>query len=431
VASGGKVNRKFIIILAAVLLIGGTTLAYAFEQRLRTTADLDREIRMAREVAATIRENTVVPTDQRVRAGENFSAALQKFGLSAEEAAGASAAAQRTFNLRQVRAGNTITVGRSVEGRLREIDYKIDTERMLRITPEDTGYSAQIREIPSRVEVVAVSGTLEDSLFNAVEDSGERAELAMRLAQIFGYDLDFYTDPRKGDTFRVVMEKRKYANGQTASYGRIFAAEYNNGGKKYQALLFHDPAGQPGYYTADGKSLQKALLRSPLKFGAAITSHFSKARFHPILKTYRAHMGTDYGAPIGTPVQSIGSGHVVFAGRKGGEGNMVQVAHANGYETMYLHLSKMFVRAGERIEIGKTIGLVGSTGLSTGPHLDFRILQRGQYKNFEKLGLPPSDPVSKKNWPEFAELRGKWLPLLKNPELLQARAFSTGGVAAR
>jgi len=425
------VNRRFIVILVAVFLAGSATLTYAFERRLKSASNLVQEIRLAREEAATIRENTVVPTDQRVRAGENFSAALEKFGLSPEEAAGASAAAQRAFNLRQVRAGNTITVGRSVEGRLREIDYKIDTERMLRITPEDTGYSAQIREIPSRIQVVAVSGTLEDSLFNAVEDAGESAELAMRLAQIFGYDLDFYTDPRKGDVFRVVMEKRKYANGKTASYGKIFAVEYNNGGRKYQALLFHDPAGQPGYYTTDGKSLQKAFLRSPLKFGATITSHFSKARFHPILKTVRAHMGTDYGAPIGTPVQSIGSGKIVFAGRKNGEGNMVQVSHANGYETMYLHLSKMFVRPGEGIEIGKTIGLVGSTGLSTGPHLDFRIMQHGQYKNFERLGLPPSDPVSKKNWPEFAEVREKWLPPLKNPELLQAIAVPTGNVAAR
>ena len=142
-------------------------------------------------------------------------------------------------------------------------------------------------------------------------------------------------------------------------------------------------------------------------------------------------MGTDYGAPIGTPVQSIGSGRVTFAGRKSGEGNMVQVSHANGYETMYLHLSKMFVRPGEHIEIGKTIGLVGSTGLSTGPHLDFRIMQHGQYKNFERLGLPPSDPVAKKNWPEFAEVREKWLPLLKNPESLQATAVSTGNVAER
>ena len=427
--SGGILNRKFVFVLMPVLLAGGATLAYTFEQRLRTTAELTQEIRLAHQQAVVIHENKIVPTDQRVRAGENFTAALQKFGLSAEEAAGASAAAQHAFNLRQVRAGNTITVGRSMEGQLREIGYRIDADRMLRITPEDRGYSAQIQEIPSRTEVVAVSGTLDDSLFNAVEDAGETAELAMRLSQIFGYDLDFYTDPRKGDTFRVVLEKKKYANGQTAAYGKIFAAEYDNGGRKYQALLFHDPAGQPGYYTADGRSLQKAFLRSPLKFGAPVTSHFSKARFHPILKTYRAHMGTDYGAPIGTPVQTIGSGRVAFAGRKGGEGNMVQVAHSNGYETMYLHLSKMFVRTGEHVEIGKTIGLVGSTGLSTGPHLDFRILQKGQYRNFEKLGLAPSDPVSKKNWPEFSELREKWLPLLKNPELLQAAAVN-GAVPA-
>lgn len=431
-ASGGKLSRKFFFILAVVLLAGSATLAYAFQQRLKTTRDLDREIALANDQARVIHENTVVPTDQRVRAGDNFASVLQKFGLTPDEAAGASAAAQGAFNLRQVRAGNTITVGRSIEGKLREIDYKIDADRMLKITPEDKGYRAQIREIPSRTEVVAVSGTLEDSLFHAVEDAGESAELAMRLSQIFGYDLDFYTDPRKGDTFRIVLEKRKYINGKTASYGKIFAAEYDNGGRKYQALLFHDPAGQPGYYTAEGKSLQKAFLRSPLKFGAPVTSHFSNARFHPILKTVRAHMGTDYGAPVGTPVQTIGSGKVVFAGRKNGEGNMVQIAHFNGYETMYLHLSKMFVRAGERVEIGKTIGLVGSTGLSTGPHLDFRILQRGQYKNFEKLGLPPSDPVSKKNWPEFAEVREKWLPLLKNPELLQANvANGTAPTTAR
>ena len=399
---------------------GAAICLYVFQQRLETATEFDRQVRLAKEEAARIREEVILPMEKKVPSGENFAAALQKFGLSAEEAANASAAAQRTFNLRQVRAGNTITVGRSVEGTLREIDYKIDADRMLKIIPEDRGFTAQIREIPSKMEIAAVVGRVDDSLFNAVEDAGESAELAMRMAQIFGYDLDFYTDPRKGDTFCIVLEKKKYANGQTAGYGKILAAEYENAGKQYQALLFHDPTGRPGYYSADGKSLQKAFLRSPLKFGAPVTSHFSRARFHPILKTYRAHMGTDYGAPVGTPVQTIGSGRVLFAGRKGGEGNMVQIAHANGYETMYLHLSRMFVRTGEHIEIGKTIGLVGSTGLSTGPHLDFRILQKGQYKNFEKLGLPPSDPVSKKNLPEFAALREKWLPVLKNPEILQA-----------
>ena len=415
-------NRRFIFVVLFVCAAGAVTLGFVFKQRLVAADEYDRQVRLAQEEAKRMREQVILPQNQTVSAGQNFMAALQKFGLSAEEAAGASAAAQRAFNLRQLRAGNTITVGRSVEGALREIDYKIDPDRMLKIVPEDRGFTARISEIPSKTEIVAVTGRVDDSLFNAVEDAGESAELALRLAQIFGYDLDFYTDPRQGDTFRMVLEKKKYLNGQTAGYGKIFAAEYENPGKKYQALLFHDPAGRPGYYAADGKSLQKAFLRSPLKFGAPVTSHFSRSRFHPVLKIYRPHMGTDYGAPVGTPVQTIGSGRVIFAGRKGGEGNMVQIAHFSGYQTMYLHLSRMFVRSGEHVEIGKTIGLVGSTGLATGPHLDFRILQRGQYKNFERLGLPPSDPVLKKNWPEFAAVREKWLPLLKNPELLQATA---------
>ena len=418
---GGIVNRRFLLLLLFECAAGVATLGYVFQQRLATAAEFEHQINVAKAEAQRMREQVILPTERRIPAGENFAAALQKFGLSAGEAAGASAAAQHAFNLRQVRAGNTITVGRSVEGTLREIDYKIDSDRMLKIVPDDRGFTAQVKEIPSKTEVATVSGRVDDSLFNAVEDTGESAELAMRLAEIFGYDLDFYTDPRKGDTFRMVLEKKKYANGQTAGYGRILAAEYENAGKKYQALLFHDPSGRPAYYSAEGKSLQKAFLRSPLKFGAPVTSHFNRARFHPILKTYRPHLGTDYGAPVGTPVQTIGSGRVVFAGRRGGEGNMVQIAHPNGYETMYLHLSRMFVRSGEHVEIGRTIGLVGSTGLSTGPHLDFRILQKGQYKNFERLGLPPSDPVSKKNLPEFAAVREKWLPVLKSPELIQAR----------
>lgn len=412
-------SRRFPVVLLAILAVGAVAIAYSVRQRRASALEYQRESELARRDAASAHESVVVPSVNKVPAG-NFMAALEKLGLTTTEAADASAAAQQAFNLRQIRAGNTITVGRSVEGTLREIDYKIDTDRILEIVPHDGIFSAAIKPIPSTMEISAVAGRVDDSLFNAVQQSGESPELTMRLAQIFGYDLDFYTDPRKGDTFRVVLEKKKYANGHTAAYGKILAAEYDNGGKKYQAVLFHDPAGQAAYYTADGQSLQKEFLRSPLKFAAPVTSHFSKARFHPILKTYRPHMGTDYGAPIGTPVQSIGNGKVTFAGRKGGEGNMVDILHSNGYETMYLHLARMFVRAGERVDIGRIIGVVGSTGLSTGPHLDFRILQKGQYKNFEKLGLPPSDPVAKKNWPEFATLREKWLPILKNPELLQA-----------
>lgn len=419
------------MMMLTTILAGSAVLAYAFHRRLETSAEWNRQVTLANEEAQRIRQSIVVPTDQPVRSGENFAAVLQKLGLTPAEAADATAAAQQAFNLRQLRAGNTLSVGRSLEGELREIDYHIDADSMLRIVPDARGYSAIVADIPTRTEIVAVHGTLDDSLFNSVEDAGESAELAMRMAQIFGYDLDFYTDPRKGDTFCMLLEKKRYSNGRTAGYGKIFAAEYNNDGKRYQALLYHDPAGRPGYYTADGKSLQKAFLRSPLKFGAPVTSHFSRSRFHPILKIYRPHMGTDYGAPVGTPVQTIGAGRVIFAGRKGGEGNMVQIAHSNGYETMYLHLSRMFVRPGQHVEIGKTIGLVGSTGLSTGPHLDFRILQRGQYRNFEKLGMPPSDPVSKKSFPEFAALREKWLPALQNPQLLQDAPVTTASAASQ
>lgn len=407
------------ILLAAGIVVDG----YAIQKYRSAAKETQHQTELAKAEGARLRTEWVRPTAKQMPSGENLAGMLLQFGLSAAEAADATAAAQHAFNLRQVRAGNTVTVGRSVEGSLREIDYKIDSGRMLRIVPQTPGFAAEVREIPVRSEVAIVSGTLEDSLFNAVEEAGESAEVAMRLAQIFGYDLDFYTDPRRGDTFRVVLEKRKYANGETAGYGKILAAEYCNGGRKYPALLFHDPEGRLAYYTADGKSLQKAFLRSPLKFGAPVTSHFSQSRFHPILKTYRPHLGTDYGAPVGTPVQTIGSGRVVFAGRKGGDGNMVHIVHSNGYETMYLHLSRMFVHAGEHVEIGKTIGLVGMTGLATGPHLDFRIMQKGQFKNFERLGLPPSDPVSKKNWPEFAGVREVWLPVLngeKQPETASA-----------
>jgi murein DD-endopeptidase MepM/ murein hydrolase activator NlpD len=404
-----------VLIPAIVLVLLGAIGAFAWHRQHKIDEEVIRQAdQVHTEEVAEIAQENVPPVETKILRGDNFVSALQKSGLSAEDANAIAAAAQRAFSMKQVRAGNTVVVSRTPDGKLHEIDYKIDPDRMLQIVPSDHGFSAEVKAIPSKTEVATVAGQIDGSLFNAVAQTGESPELTLELAKIFSYDLDFYTDPRKGDTFRVVLEKKKYADGKTAGYGRILAAEYYNGGKKYQALLFHDETGRPGYYTAEGKALQKTFLRSPLKFAAPVTSHFSKARFHPILKRYRPHMGTDYGAPVGTPVQTIGAGRVTFAGRKGGEGNMIQIVHNNGYETMYLHLSRMYVRNGDHVESGKTIGLVGSTGLSTGPHLDFRILQRGQYMNFEKLGLPPSDPVGKKYWPEFALVREHWLPMLQN-----------------
>ena len=283
-----------------------------------------------------------------------------------------------------------------------------------------------------------MAGRVGDSLFNAVTDAGERPELALALADIFAWDIDFNTETQSGDTFRLVVEKKRYTNGQLAAYGRILLAEYTNAGHRYRAVLFHDAQGHPAYYGPDGKALKKAFLRSPLPFAAPVTSHFSYDRFHPILKIHRPHLGTDYGAPEGTPVQTIGSGHVVFAGMKGGEGNIVQVRHSNGYETMYMHLSRILVRNGQPVAQGQRIGLVGHTGLATGPHLDFRIKQNGQFRNFESLKLPPADPVARSQMAEFIAARDRWTALLPpgGPQLArdiapQSNPAVPGGIPAQ
>src|SRR5208282_3923100 len=351
-----------------------------------------------------------------------FNVLLQQFGIDPLTSARVIASAQSVFNLRHLRAGNQVAVGRSVLGELRAVRYRIDADRVLMISPQAGDFHSAIETIPSETQVSGVAGEIHGSLFEAVIDAGEKPELAMRLADIFGWDFDFYTDPRRGDTFRVVVEKKILTNGEPASYGRILAAEYNNSGRAYHAVLFHDPQGHPAYYTPDGKSMKKAFLHSPLKFAAPITSHFSAHRFHPILKEYRPHLGIDYGAPTGTPVQTIGDGRVIFAGLKGGSGNLIEIQHSNGYATYYMHLSRILVHNGERVEQGERIGLVGMTGLATGPHLDFRIQRRGEFLNFERLPLPPSDPVAKRDWDEFAALRDRAMAQMPQPATQQALA---------
>ena len=378
----------------------------------------------ARQDARKIQDQLVLFTQRIVPARLPFQSLLQGFGINAGTAARLSAAAQPVFDLRHLRAGNRLSVGRSVLGDLRAVKYQIDVDRILFITPSGSGFRSEIQTIPSQTQTVSVGGKIHGSLFEGVVDAGEKPELAIRLAEIFGWDLDFYTDPRPGDTFRVVVEKKMLANGSMASYGRILAAEYDNNGRAYRAVLFHDPSGNPAYYTLDGKSMKKAFLHSPLKFAAVITSHFSEHRFHPILKEYRPHLGIDYAAPTGTPVQTIGDGRVTFAGRKGGAGNLVEIQHTNGYTTYYMHLSRILVHGGDRVQQGQRIGLVGMTGLATGPHLDFRIQRRGEFLNFERLPLPPSEPVAKRDWNDFASARDRALAFMPQLALPQAATLA-------
>ena len=286
-----KLTTFRIAIYAAVVVAGAATLIVTIHSRAKAEFAFTTEVRAAHELAERIAEEVVLYSGNHVRSGATFADSLQQMGIEPGIAARVAESAQMVFDLRHFHAGNLLAVGRSVRGVFRGVRYQIDTEHMLNVEPHPEGYRAWIDPIPTHTEVATVSGTIRNSLFNAVTDTGESPELAIRMAEIFGWDLDFYTDPRVGDKFRLLVEKKTYVNGQTASYGKILAAEYDNGNHPYQAVLFHDASGAPAYYKPDGGALQKAFLRSPLKFAAPISSHFSQSRFHPILKILSPTLG--------------------------------------------------------------------------------------------------------------------------------------------
>ena len=411
-------SRATRIFLYALLGLGIAGVSFA--ARRSAERKLSSEMSSAAEQNATIQlawENRDQPVEAIVRHGTTWSELLQEMEFDPATVFNVTEAARPVFNLRSLRAGNKLTAVRSRAGELRSITYRIDPERELVVNKDGQAFQAEIKTTPGTVRTVAVRGTVAGSLFDSVIAAGEKPDLAVRLAEIFAWDVDFNTDTQAGDVFRLVVEKKEYSDGSPATYGRILAAEYDNVGHPYQAVLFHEPNGAPAYYSSDGKSLQKAFLRSPLRFAARVSSHFTTHRYHPILKISRPHLGTDYAAPVGTPVQTIADGRVVFAGRKGGDGNLVRIAHSRGYETYYLHLSRVLVRNGQAVHQGQRIGLVGATGLATGPHLDFRIRQNGSFVNFERLRLPPANPVAKSDWAEFVSQRDKWMALLPGTDV--------------
>jgi murein DD-endopeptidase MepM/ murein hydrolase activator NlpD len=322
--------------------------------------------------------------------GDTLSDLLNRAGVAEPEKTEMIVAARGAFDLKKFRAGEELKLTRSSAGSLKSIEYVIDPDHKLQIVPGDSGFRAAVVVIPGITRTVPVCGTMQSSLFESMDRIGEQPELAMEMADIFAFDLDFYTDPQDGDRFCMLVEKTEYANGQPPTYRRIVAATYNNNGTLYEAFLFKGKDGKARYYARDGRSLESPFLKSPLKFEARISSHFSLHRFHPILKIYRPHLGTDYAAPTGTPVQAVAAGRVVSSGYAGGGGNMIRIRHSNGYETYYMHLSRRLVRAGEKVDQGQRIGLVGMTGLATGPHLDFRVRKNGNFVNFERLRLPPA-----------------------------------------
>ncbi len=317
------------------------------------------------------------------------------------------------YDLAKVKAEQLYWLCLTPDGKFSNFRYPVDDERYLTVYHDASKDSLVpvLKKFQYETRVETVSAVIDSSLFASLMDIGEKDQLALDLAEIFGSDIDFNTDIQKGDSFRVRVE-RKYLDGELKKNGAILGAAFMNCGKEFVGIRFEDENGKPAYYSPDGKALKKSFLKSPLKFGR-ITSKFSMARKHPVLKIVRPHLGVDYAAPVGAPVQSVGSGVVVSAGQNGAAGKMITIRHSGGFETKYLHLSRIAVKPGDRVGQGDIIGNVGSTGLSTGPHLDFRVYKNGRAINPLKVIFPPGAPVSAARFASFAAVRDKLMGELK------------------
>jgi murein DD-endopeptidase MepM/ murein hydrolase activator NlpD len=286
-------------------------------------------------------------------------------------------------------------------GSLESLEIVFDSRNEVHLEASTEGILVTRIERAITSEVLRLEGEVESSLFGAVDSAGGDPELAVQIAQIYQWDIDFLRDIRKGDTFIVVAD-RQTVDGEFYGWGTVFATRFINDGRTLDAVVYPDDSGRLGYYDLEGQPLRKQFLRSPLKF-SRVTSRFSMSRFHPVLRRRMPHYGVDYGAPTGTPVHVTADGTVTLAGRNGGGGNMVTVRHTNGYETNYLHLSRYGkgVRRGTRVSQGQVIGYVGSTGLSTGPHLDYRVTLHGKWINPLAISSPAVKPLSEDRLQRF------------------------------
>jgi murein DD-endopeptidase MepM/ murein hydrolase activator NlpD len=329
-----------------------------------------------------------------LRRGDTFVKALQREGVSAKVGHDiASALRGEGVNLRKLTPRHGLAIEWTLDGRPTKLRYEPSPWLGYAVISTDDGWKVERAETRPDVRVEPVSGEVRRSLFEAVEKTGESAQLVLDLAEIFSSDFDFAADTRAGDRFRLLVEKR-YAAGAFVDYGRILVAQYVSDGRTLTGVGVEGARGRYTFYDPAGRSLRKSFLKSPLQF-SRITSGFTRARLHPILGGVRPHLAIDYGAPVGTPVWAVAEATVKRAGWDGGNGISVTLNHRSGYSTMYNHLSRLGpgVRPGVRVDQRQIIGYVGATGLATGPHLDYRIAKNGQFVNPLSEKFIPGDPI--------------------------------------
>jgi len=347
----------------------------------------------------------------RIKRNGFLSEVLLQHGVSMQEIDQTIKNSKSVFDVRKIRSGNNYILfcDRDSNGKAKYLVYEHDPQISYVFSFNDSLNITPFRkQITS--EIKYSSGTIKTSLWDAMIDGGLHPNLAVQLSEVFAWTVDFF-GLQKGDNFKVIYEELSI-EGKSLGTGKIYGAQFNRSGSSITAIPFIQD-GRESFFDIDGNSLRKAFLKAPLVF-SRISSHFSSARMHPILRIVRPHYGVDYAAPIGTPVHAIGDGRIISATNEGGAGRMVKIQHNSVYATGYMHLSRFGdgISAGKFVKQGDIIGYVGSTGLSTGPHLDFRFYKNGSPVDPLKVDAPPVEPVTEENKAKFEKMKTVVLGLL-------------------
>ena len=352
---------------------------------------------------------------ERIVRGDTLRSILARVDAEDQGAVGFIASTQLGARaVRNLRAGRSISASVAPDGRLQTLEIPVSGSEVYVLHRDQDDFRESQRQIAASSVIKMRSGTITSSLFGAAERAGLPDEATMKLAELFGTEINFHTDLRKGDHFSVIYEART-RDGAEVGVGRILAAEFSNRGRTHTVIHYENSKGEAGYYTPEGRNLKQAFLRSPLAF-TRVTSGF-KMRYHPIKKKWRRHQGVDFGARRGTAIKATSDGKIEFVGRKGGYGKTVVIRHRNRITTLYAHMSRFHkqARRGARVSQGDVIGYVGSTGWATGPHLHYEFRKNGKPVNPMAITLPSAEPLARRELSSFkkvASLRLEQLAML-------------------
>jgi murein DD-endopeptidase MepM/ murein hydrolase activator NlpD len=338
-----------------------------------------------------------------IKSGDNLADIFSREGIPPQQLHNILDLGGAAHNLTKIYPGQTLRMLTDSESGLIKLEYQIDKLNLLEVRRTGDDFDISTTYNTPEKNITNASGVINSSLFLAAQKAGLSDNMTMELASIFGWDIDFALDIRKGDRF-VVLYDEMYLEGEKVGEGHILAATFINQGKTYQAVRYTDKSGVTEYYSPDGRNMRKAFLRTPVEY-TRISSGFSLGRMHPILNHIRAHKGVDYAAPTGTPVKVTANGKIVFRGKKGGYGNTIIVQHGNKYSTLYGHLSRFRggLSTGSSVKQGQVIGYVGMTGLATGPHLHYEFRVDGVHHNPLTVKLPGAEPLDTEHLADFRQ----------------------------